>query len=522
MAGLVLLAPLFLVATYATLRLVRRRTQRQGLPLPPGPSSLPLFGNALSIDLDEPWKTYTNWAAIYGDLMYLQILDQDIIVINSQADAVQLFEKSSAIYSDRPFFAFRVPFGMECNFGLAPYGDHWRLCRRIFHQTFRPEAALNLRSSQLRRARQMVLNMIEDPAEYPFHYATFAVSLSISAVYGYEPRPREDPLVQSVEHFNKASIPASSVATQLVLKLFPFVLRLPDWFPVLSVKQQSVWARKCAEDMVETPHQYVQKQMEDSNGMPVKSMVSDHLTRMQKYDETYRAKYESALKAASAGAHIGSLETTSSSLMVFTLAMVMNPDVLKHAQTEIDAVVGTERLPEFQDRINLPYVEAVLRETVRWQPILPLGVPHATTKSDVYKGFHIPKGATVFGNAWAMSRDESRYPNASQFNPGRFFNADGTLNDDEPQSFAFGFGRRICPGRYVGDASLWSSIATMLATLDFAWAKDAQGRDVVFEPTYENSLVQHSRPADFPCSISPRLHIDKIALEAMIARMDLT
>ncbi|KAH7887310.1 cytochrome P450 [Phlebopus sp. FC_14] len=508
MAGLALLIPLFLVATYTTLRLVRRKTQRQGLPLPPGPSSLPLFGNALSIDLDEPWKTYTNWAAIYGDIMYLQVLDQDVIVINSQADAVRLFEKSSAIYSDRPFFDFLVPFGMECNFGFAPYGDHWRLCRRIFHQTFRPQAALNLRPSQLRRACQMVLNMIEDPAEYPFHYATFAASLAMSAAYDYEPRPREDPLVQLVERYNNASLPGTSVANLLILKLFPFVLRLPDWFP----------ARKCAEDMVETPYKYVQKRMEDSNDMP-ESMVSDHLARMQKNDEGYGARYEAALKSASATAFLG-MFYTSSSLMVFTLAMVMNPDVVKRAQAEIDAVVGTEKLPEFQDRVNLPYVEAVLRETIRWQPILPLGVAHATTKSDIYKGFYIPKGATVFGNTWAMSRDESRYPNASQFNPDRFFNADGTLNDDEPQSFVFGFGRRICPGRYVADASLWTSIATMLATLDFAWAKDAQGRDVVFEPMYENTAIH--RPADFPCSISPRSHINKIALEAVLSRMEST
>ncbi|KIJ12556.1 hypothetical protein PAXINDRAFT_14634 [Paxillus involutus ATCC 200175] len=147
------------------------------------------------------------------------------------------------------------------------------------------------------------------------------------------------------------------------------------------------WAVK----MVETPYQYVQKRMESSQH-PTFSMVSDHITRMQKYDEQYRSDYTNALKHASASAFLASTETTSSSLIAFTLAMVENPHVWKRAQAEIDSVIEIDRLPEFDDRTSLPYVEAILGETMRWQPVVPLGIPHATTSSDVYKGFYIPKG----------------------------------------------------------------------------------------------------------------------------------
>lgn len=64
---------------------------------------------------------------------------------------------------------------------------------------------------------------------------------------------------------------------------------------------------------------------------------------------------------------------SSSTLMVFALAMVLFPDVQKRVQAEIDSVIGRDRLPTFEDRASLPYVEAILRETFRWQPILPLG-----------------------------------------------------------------------------------------------------------------------------------------------------
>ncbi|KIJ16049.1 hypothetical protein PAXINDRAFT_76196, partial [Paxillus involutus ATCC 200175] len=80
--------------------------------------------------------------------------------------------------------------------------------------------------------------------------------------------------------------------------------------------------------------------------------------------------------------------------------------------------------------------------------------------------------------------DEARYPNAEQFTPERFLTAEATLIDDNPAEYTFGFGRRVCPGRHTGDASLWTSIVTMLATLEFALAKDAEGKDITFEPKY--------------------------------------
>ncbi|KAG1838113.1 cytochrome P450, partial [Suillus tomentosus] len=84
---------------------------------------------------------------------------------------------------------------------------------------------------------------------------------------------------------------------------------------------------------------------------------------------------------------------TTSTLLVFILAMVLNPEVQAKAQAEIDRIVGKDRLPNFDDRPAWPYVDAILRETLRWQPVFPLvSVPGATTTSDIYKDYFIPKG----------------------------------------------------------------------------------------------------------------------------------
>ncbi|KIJ14694.1 hypothetical protein PAXINDRAFT_12521 [Paxillus involutus ATCC 200175] len=146
---------------------------------------------------------------------------------------------------------------------------------------------------------------------------------------------------------------------------------------------------------------------------------------------------------------------------------------------------------------------------MRWQPLVPL-VRHSGTSSDVYKGFYIPDGVTVVANAWAVSHDETRYPNASQFIPERFFTPEGRLNDDDPAQFIFGFGRRICPGRHTADASMWIGIAMLLATFHFAHAKDAQGNDIEFKPSFVHGGTR--RLMESPCSISPRSHITRTML----------
>ncbi|KIJ15177.1 hypothetical protein PAXINDRAFT_34612, partial [Paxillus involutus ATCC 200175] len=477
--------------------LVRNRRERKRTPLPPGPTPLPLLGNALSVNIEEPWKTYTEWQAMYGGLLYARLLDQEFVILNSQSDAVELLEKRSQIYSDRPFIATVEPYGLGCGFAFERYGDHWRLCRQIFHQTFCADSALTFRPMQLRRARQMIVNLIDKPDQYASHFSTFSAAVAMSAVYDYEPIPRNDPMVHIVDSFTQAFIPAVTPEKALLLKFFPFLLHIPDWFPGSSVKCEARTSYEWAIKMIETPYQHVQKRMEASQH-PTFSMVSDHITRMQKCDEPHRSQYETALKHASASAIIGTVTDggqTSSAIRVFTLAMVENPHVWKRAQAEIDASIGMDRFPDFDDRPSLSYVEAVLRETIRWQPVVPLGVPHAPSSSDIYEGFYIPKGM-------AMSRDEARYPNAEQFTPERFLTAGGTLTNDDPAEYVFGFGRRRCPGRYTADASLWSAIVTMLASLEFTLAKDGEGEDIMFEPKYFNGITRH--PENFPCHISPR------------------
>lgn len=100
-------------------------------------------------------------------------------------------------------------------------------------------------------------------------------------------------------------------------------------------------------------------------------------------------------KDIAAGIHIAAAETTSSTLKVSMLAMILNPKIQDKVHEELDAVVGKGVLPTFEDRERLPYMQAVLYEVMRWHPVLPLGVPRATTASDIVEGYYIPKGLST-------------------------------------------------------------------------------------------------------------------------------
>jgi len=186
-------------------------------------------------------------------------------------------------------------------------------------------------------------------------------------------------------------------------------------------------------------------------------------------------------------------------MMSFFVAVLLRPDIQAKAQEELDAVTGRERLPTFQDRPMLPLVNAICKEVLRWRPVVPLAVPHATTEDDVYKGLFIPKGALVMGNVWAILHDPEMYPDPDAFKPERFLNQDGSAREDPVLASTFGFGKRICPGRHFVEATLFILVASLLSVFNIEKSSANGGPDVY---SFTGTLI--SRPNPFPCSITPR------------------
>ena len=123
--------------------------------------------------------------------------------------------------------------------------------------------------------------------------------------------------------------------------------------------------------------------------------------------------------------------------------MIANPGAMKKAQEELDRVVGKGELPDFCHKDSLPYIDALIKELLRWSPPVPLSSPNRAMQDDFYRGYFIPKGATVIQNIWAIFRDPNIYPDPAAFNPDRFLK-DGKINPPvfDPEDRVFGAGRR--------------------------------------------------------------------------------
>ena len=176
--------------------------------------------------------------------------------------------------------------------------------------------------------------------------------------------------------------------------------------------------------------------------------------------------------------------------------MVAHPEIQKRAQDELDTVVGRSRTPTFADAPNLPYIQALVKESLRWRPVLPLGIPHTTTEDDWYEGMFIPKGTLCMVNLWQCHRDPTSYgPDAESFNPERFLDEHGRLisgpaetRDDGHSSY--GFGRRLCVGKHAANDSMFIDIATVLWAAQLEHTRDTSGKEVPLDTeTYVDTGV---------------------------------
>ncbi|KAG6884867.1 hypothetical protein C0993_007648 [Termitomyces sp. T159_Od127] len=177
------------------------------------------------------------------------------------------------------------------------------------------------------------------------------------------------------------------------------------------------------------------------------------------------------------------------------MAMALNPQKQHIAQAEIDRVIGNNRLPIIADCNDLPYVNAVIKETIRWHPSLPLSIARASAEDSFFRGYFIPKGTIIIPNAWAVAFEVHDKYDVEAFIPERFLNPTCTTID--PAVWAFGFGRRVCPGKALAENTLFAVISTIIAAFDIL--PPAEG---VLEPQFGLDLVSY--PQRFNCQIVPR------------------
>ncbi|KAF8163799.1 cytochrome P450 [Crassisporium funariophilum] len=475
--------------------------------LPPGPRQ-GLLSNSKGPATTAPWKTFTMLHKAYGPVISFYLGKTPIIA------ATDLLEKRGSIYSSRPrnIMAGEIlSGGMR---GLAmPYGTRWRNWRSLMVAGMGVEACRQYKSLQDVESRILLHDLLseEDNKRHTSHLRRFAISVVNCAAYGRRIKSLDHPLILANQKTDEYYV-SLLVPGKYIVETWPILLYLPrslQWF-----RREPEVQRKKDTDMYMKLMQDVRHQMEAG--------TAQHSTArrgLEKQADFGLNDVEMAF-ALSAPFQAG-VGTTLATLEVFLLAMLHYPHTMRKAQAELDLVVGTDRMPDFDDVDSLPYTRALIKETMRWRPIAPTGVPHSVISEDEYEGMSIPKGSTVYANIYAMSKDEQMFPSSDEFKPERYMGADdpNSKGSSPNQTFFFGFGRRICPGMHVAQNSIFIVISRILWAFEIMPPRNENG-DPVLPPTddFIGGLVVRPRP--FSYSFVSRSAHSRSLIEQEFAKAD--
>ncbi|CAE6431290.1 unnamed protein product [Rhizoctonia solani] len=504
MANPVIVASVVIGAA-SVLAVYKRQQKKHVLPLPPSPKGDPIIAHLRCMPSEYEEIAYKAWGDELGsNIISLNLLGQVIVVLNSVEDANELLVKRALQYSNRlqvPMLSSPGLSGWGNGTALVNYGDRHRSQRRITHEVLQKQALQSVWPAMIKQTRTS-MQRISDATDLESEIARMVGAVVLQSAYGYEVTEAEDPMVKiakaGMRAFSDASMPAD-----FLVNVLPWLEYVPAWFPGAHWKRNALAWNKAREDLITVPFEWTKKQMASGTAQPstLNSILTD-LANKETDSDLDRAEEEDRIKWAMASLYGGAMDTTTSSLLVFIIAMIHSPDVQAKAQEELDAILNDQRLPEMEDQDSLPYIDRVIKEVLRWRPVAPLGVPHASAEDDTYKGYFIPKGTVVMANAWAMCNNPEVYNDPESFNPDRF------IDPATPDPPAFGFGRRICPGQHFAETSLFLAITTMLTVFDIKPAKDEQGNNIIPDSKLTGkSLIR--LPPPFRCSIEPRSEAKK-------------
>ena len=434
--------------------------------LPPGPFPLPIIGNAHKLAADSRHVDLMKMEKQYGSVFRLYLGSQLVVVVSGGTALKEVLVTKSAEFAGRPSLYTTHIFSKGRAIIFADYSSEWRLRRKIASSALKTYSNGKLkRGTVIIDEFDLLSKRVRSRNGQP-HDITKEIRLAVmnvicALVFGsrYE---LDDPEFTKFLQITLAA--ASVVAAGSVVDMFPWL----SFIPFKSIKTLKQTCQERDELVGRIYREHVK-----ANRIDNPQDLTDALLKAKKEAEDEDSSVKEFLTDENlimtmAEVFIAGLETTGSTLCWALLYLIHNPKVQQMVHQELDQVIGAERLPELEDKKNLPYLEATITETLRLSSLVPLSVPHKTTVDTTLQGYSIPKGTTVLMNLWSLHHNPEIWDDPDAFRPERFLDEEGNFVPPKADRFLpFSAGRRVCLGESLARIELFLVLARLLHSFKF-------------------------------------------------------
>lgn len=433
---------------------------------PPGPRPYPLIGNLPQLSGTESYKAMTKLAEEYGDIYSLTFPGgQKAVVINTGELAREAFSKKGDDFSGRPytFIGDAITRG-TADIICADFTPTMVALRRIVH------SAMKLYGHELKRLEGTICSEADDvakrfhehngqPVDPKIDLTVAVMNVICSLVYGQR-YDIHDPEFERIVDYNDKFI--EIFASYNLVDQFPWL----RFFPLRTVKLMND-ARSTRDEIINRKYEEHKEKfrLENANNNFQIQDLTDALLKAAFDDAAKESKgltplTEDNIMMTMQDMFNAGMETSSTIMRWILLLMIHYPEVQDKIHKELDDVVGSGRLPCLKDRENLPYLEAVMLEAMRFISFVPLSLPHKATRNSTLGGYDISKGTLLITNLWAIHHNPQDWDKPDHFIPERFLDENNQLVKHGLKNFIpFGAGRRLCLGKSLAKCEVFLTLA---------------------------------------------------------------
>ncbi|KAJ4973648.1 hypothetical protein NE237_006822 [Protea cynaroides] len=489
--------------------LSKTSTKGETSSLPPGPRGLPLVGNLPFLKPDLH-RYFSQLSQIYGPIFKLHLGNKLCVVVSSSSLAKEILKDHDAIFANHnpPIAALVMAYGGN-DILWTPLGPDWRMLRKVLVRDMMSNKSLDACFNLRREVIQQMVREVYAKIGTPIHIGELIfitlLDMIMNMLWGGTLKPEEKTRI-GVEFRKTIGELFFLLGKTNISDIFPILAPLDLQGIERKAKNIITWADAIFDSVInERLKMEAIGEKQSKDDLKSKDFL-EILLKFKQQEDGKAALSMKQLKALLLDVKSGGTDTTTTTLEWVFAEMMQNPNVMRKAQEELDKVVGMSNKVEESHISMLPYLNAVVKETLRLHPVIPLLVPHCPSQSCTIGRFTIPKGTNVFLNVWKIHRDPEAWEDPSEFLPERFLR-DNNGYDYKGNNFnylPFGSGRRICAGISLAERMSMYMLATLLHSFEWKLLENAE-----LDLSDEFGLMLKKR---IPLVITPTPRLSKVEL----------